>query len=103
MAKYAYDTSKRHSHRGLYKVVALAAALGLFGGIVTVGFIKALDLLHELLWQIIPARSGINGDMYIFIACITGGLLVGLANKYFGSYPKPLETEFERFKKTGEF
>ena len=84
-------------------LVIIAAILGLVAGGVTVGFVKLLTLIHELLWTTLPNEFGGLTGYYTVAVTLVGGLLVGLCNHFFGDYPKSLEQSLEHFKKKKQF
>ncbi|MBI2798462.1 chloride channel protein [Candidatus Saccharibacteria bacterium] len=90
--------------RRFFLVLCLAILLGLGGGLVTLVFIFLLRSFEQLLWQTLPAQLRVsNIGLYTIVVCVTGGVFVGLCDKYFGNWPRSMEESFTAFKTDGKF
>src|SRR5690606_33346457 len=97
--------SERPRAGGLVVLCLVAAALGLVGSLVTVAFIKVLDLIHDALWTELPEALDVDPYdlVYVLPVCALGGLLVGVARRFLGEHPESLEEALERFKRERAF
>lgn len=79
--------------------------LGGLGALVTVGFIKLLEWLTELLWtDLADALGATIGDWeFVVPVCIVGGVAVGLCTRFLGDWPKDLETALADFRRDRAF
>lgn len=84
-------------------LLVLSLLLGIMGGLITIGFVELLKIVHELVWTKIPNSIGISNKIYIIIVPTIAGIFVGWAHKNLGPYPQGLEKSFAKFKKTGQF
>ena len=91
----------------LYLTVAIAAAMGVVGALLTVAFVWVLRQIHEGLWQSLPDALGIEGEnpplLFLLAVCTTGGVLVGLGRHFLGEYPASLEQAVDDFRRTKAF
>ncbi len=89
-----------YAHLLAYNVI-----LGLSAGLIIAGFIYALEQSRLLIWNTLPTALGLDTlyDWYVIAACTVGGLLLGLALKTLGDYPKSLEITLADYKKTKAF
>ncbi|MFR1639921.1 MAG: hypothetical protein ACLSVD_12625 [Eggerthellaceae bacterium] len=53
----------------------------------------AMNLGISLVWDVLPARFG---PFFPLLACVAGGLVIGLFAKRFGSYPEDLNEVMAR-------
>ena len=81
----------------------LALALGAFGGAIVCLLLKIMNLGITLLWEIIPAVSGLSGWLYNLIVCLAGGLLIALWQKRYGLLPDNMEQVMGSIKKNGTY
>lgn len=90
---------------GLVRTTLVAAALGLGGALVTVGFLEVLRLIHETVWVHLPDALGIGpaATAWILPVCVLGGVLVGVCRHYLGEYPVSLEEALEGFQHERSF
>lgn len=71
--------------------------IGAFAGLVLWGFLKAVLVGTELIWEWGPGHLSI--PVYPIVICTAGGLIIGLFRKKFGDYPEELETVLGILKK----
>ncbi|WP_106768781.1 chloride channel protein [Paenibacillus faecalis] len=67
-------------------------------GFLTWAFLALLSITTHLLWIGLP--SVIDVRNWTIILCLTGGVLVGLCQKYFGNYPRRMDEVLGELKKT---
>jgi H+/Cl- antiporter ClcA len=91
--------------RWLVVVAGIAVVLGGLGALVTVGFIKLLEWLTDLLWtDLADALGATTGDWeFVVPVCIVGGVLVGLCARFLGDWPKDLEKALADFRRDRAF
>jgi H+/Cl- antiporter ClcA len=89
----------------LYLTAVVAAVLGFGGALLTLGFVKALDGIHALLWEDLPDAFGVAQNAFLFVVpvCVVGGVLVGVARKRLGEHPKGLEEALVDFRRDRGF
>ncbi|MCR5775406.1 MAG: chloride channel protein [Lachnospiraceae bacterium] len=78
------------------RLILLTVLLGAFAGSVIWGLLKATGLFSVLLWEKLPAFSGLKITS-VFI-CAAGGLLTGLLHKKSGDYPEELQVVMGKIK-----
>lgn len=69
---------------------------GVIAGIIW-SFLKLLDLGVGFIWE--WGKDSVNFPLYTIAVCLFGGLIIGLYQKKFGSYPEELETVMGKVKK----
>ncbi|MGN0462013.1 MAG: chloride channel protein [Ruminococcus sp.] len=69
---------------------------GVIAGIIW-SFLKLLDLGVGFIWE--WGKDSVNFPFYTIAVCLLGGLIIGLYQKKFGSYPEELETVMGKVKK----
>lgn len=86
-------------------LIFYSALLGLFGGVVTILFIFAFQVVQHFLWDYVPSQLGVSPEHSLLpiVICTIGGLLVGLAIKYLGDYPSSIEQAIDNYKTTKRF
>ncbi len=91
--------------RWLSVVAGIAVVLGGVGALVTVGFIKLLEWLTDLLWTDLADALGATTADWEFVlpVCIVGGVLVGMCTRVLGDWPKSLETALADFRRDRAF
>ncbi|MEG0074913.1 MAG: chloride channel protein [Eubacterium sp.] len=72
------------------------AFLGVVVGSIIWILLRVMDLGIDFVWQWIPEQ--LNIPFYGVIVCTMGGLLIGLLQKKFGSYPKELNVVMGEIK-----
>ena len=89
----------------LVRTIVVAAVLGVVGALVTVGFIRAMEEVKDLVFTDLPDALDIQPDnrVFIIVVVVFGGALLGLARKLLGEYPASLEQAIEDHKATGQF
>ncbi len=89
----------------LYLTALAAAAFGMVGGLVTVGFVKALNGVQDLLWETLPDALGVaqNALPFAVVTCAVGGILLGLARRRLGEHPESLEEALDGFRRDRAF
>ncbi|MDA9293026.1 chloride channel protein [bacterium] len=89
----------------LVRTVGVAGVLGAFGGLVTVGFLRGLDALRELLWTDLPNRLEMDSSSWTWIVPVVavGAVLLGVARRFLGEYPVSLEQSIQDHQEIGEF
>lgn len=82
-----------------------SALLGAFGGLATAGFIYLLEQIKRLIWNNIPTALEIDSiyGWYVILVCTLGGLLLGVAIRFLGDYPKSLEATLAHYQKNRAF
>ncbi|UVI30948.1 chloride channel protein [Paenibacillus spongiae] len=83
---------------GLRNLILYSIIIGGVTGLLTWSFLAVTSLTTRFLWDYLP-RS-IDVGYWTLIVCIVGGVLVGLCQKYFGSYPRKMEDVVAEFKET---
>jgi H+/Cl- antiporter ClcA len=68
-------------------------------GLVTVGYLTLVNWLIDLVWQKTPL--GLPWAGKIFIICLTGGLTIGLLNKFLGDYPLTIAEVLTQSRRDG--
>lgn len=91
--------------RWLVVVAGVAVVLGGAGALVTVGFIKVLEWLTDLLWTgLADALGATTGDwQFVIPVCIVGGVAVGMCARFLGDWPKDLEQALADFRRDRTF
>jgi H+/Cl- antiporter ClcA len=91
--------------RWLVVVAGVAVVLGGAGALVTVGFIKVLEWLTDLLWtDLADALGATTGDwQFVIPVCIVGGVAVGMCARFLGDWPKDLEQALADFRRDRTF
>jgi H+/Cl- antiporter ClcA len=92
--------------RWLGVVVGLAVALGAVGALVTVGFIKLLEWLIDVVWTDLADALGATTHDWWFVlpvCAVGGGVAVGLCARFLGDWPKELETALADFRRDRVF
>ena len=89
---------KNRNHFRLYILVIL---LGAVTGAVLWGFLKAVGVCTELLWEILPRSSGIKYMPAIF--CTAGGFAAGLIRRKYGDYPEELPVVLGKIKRNRHY
>lgn len=59
-----------------------------------------MNLGISFVWNILPARFG---PLFPLLACLVGGLVIGLFAKRFGSYPEDLDEVMAKVKRDGRY
>lgn len=70
--------------------------IGSIAGSIIWSFIKVMNLGIDFFWEYLP--NLINFRYYTIIACLIGGLLIGLWKNKFGDAPEELEKVIEKVK-----
>ncbi len=78
----------------MLKSVVLGSSIGLIVWL----FLTVLNLTIHFIWDTVPGYVG--GSEWTLILCTIGGILVGLCQKYFGSYPKTMHETLAELKET---
>ncbi|MDG1266634.1 MAG: chloride channel protein [Ilumatobacter sp.] len=89
----------------LVRTVGVAVVLGAFGGLVTVGFLRGLDALVELLWTDLPNKLDLDSSSWTWIVPVVmvGAILLGAARRLLGEHPVSLEQSIQDHQSNGEF
>lgn len=69
---------------------------GVIAGIIW-SFLRLLNLGIGFIWE--WGKDSVNFPFYTIAVCLLGGLIIGLYQKKFGSYPEELETVMGKVKK----
>ena len=83
--------------RNEFKVYILTTMLGAAAGAVIWGFLRTVGLCTGLLWEKLPALTGLS--WLPVIICSAGGLLAGLIRKKHGDYPEELHVVIGKIKR----
>ncbi len=70
--------------------------IGGFAGAVLWAFLKGVSVVTGFLWEWLPAQAHV--PYYTVIACVCGGLVIGLFRKRFGDYPEELSVVMGKVK-----
>ena len=83
----------------------MAIVLGAIGGLVTVGFIRAMEGGKDLLWSDLPDALDVDPTTgaWIVPVVLVGAVLLGLARRFLGEYPVSLEQAIDDHRRDGEF
>lgn len=94
-----------HRPDRLPRTIAVAAALGLAGGVITVAFIRTLEWLQKALFTDLPDALDVDPSAWYFLApvVLVGAVLLGIARHHLGEYPVTIEQAIEDHKATGSF
>ncbi len=94
-----------HRLRQFPRTLAVALALGAFGGVLTVAFLRTLEWSKDLLWTSLPRELGVDPSKWYFIipVVLAGAVLLGVARHHLGEYPVSIEQAIEDHKQSGEF
>lgn len=92
-----HDASSSPTGKNALKLLLFTVLLGAFAGLVIWCFLKAVAFGTELVWQVVPKRTG-SRALTVFLPA-AGGLLVGILHKYYGNYPDELTVVMEKVKK----
>lgn len=90
--------------RGMKKFLSLCVAgcysiiIGAAVGAVTWLFLTLIFSGIDLIWYDFIFKM--NNVYLVLAVCILGGIIVGLCQKYFGKYPKTMQTVLVEFKET---
>lgn len=86
-------------------LLVYSGVLGVFGGGVTILFLVLFQAVQKLLWTTLPQQLGINTshDIFPVAVCGIGGLILGLAIFFLGSYPGTIEEAVASYQKTKQF
>lgn len=79
--------------------VMYSCILGLVVGVIASLFLIAVNALIHLTWTTIPETF--DSTWYPLWVGLTGGLLIGLFQKYIGDYPKTMHETLHEFQETG--
>ena len=79
--------------------VIYSCILGLVVGVIASLFLIAVNALIHLTWTTIPETF--DSSWYPLWIGLTGGLLIGLFQKYIGDYPKTMHETLHEFQETG--
>ncbi|MFC1960771.1 chloride channel protein [Chloroflexota bacterium] len=91
-------------NRDFYKLILYGAGFGVFAGLVFVVMLRVVALGLQFIWGTVPAALGLaDFRLYPLLACMVGGLLVGLLQRTFGDHPKPFQYSLAMFQQTGRF
>ena len=80
----------------ILKLILFTVLLGGFAGGVIWCFLKVVALCSGLLWETLPAHSGIG--FLPIICCGLGGLVVGILHKKYKDYPEELSVVMEKLQ-----
>ncbi|HEX6310563.1 MAG TPA: chloride channel protein [Acidimicrobiia bacterium] len=91
--------------RWIAVVAATMVLLGAIGALATVGFIKLLEWLIDLVWKDLPDAIGADAGNWEFIlpVCTIGGLVAGLCARFLGEWPKDLQSALADFRRDRAF
>ena len=81
--------------------ILVGIVLGSLIGAIAGSFMYAQHYLIEFLWETIPDHLGGLNPLHIFVTCVVGGLIVGVARKHLGDEPQPMHVVLQSIK-TGE-
>ena len=80
------------------KLIVFCAAIGAVAGIVFWIFLFLLNKGTWLIWDLLPG-SVLPYSWYPLLACVVGGVIIGLFRMKFGDYPEDMMTVFGKLKK----
>lgn len=86
---------KKYFSLGILIIYGLV--LGGIVGVVSWAFLAIVNLGIHFIWTELPEKF--NLPYWTIIVCTTGGVLVGLCQKYFGEYPRLMPEVMGEFKK----
>lgn len=85
-----------------FKLLLLAALLGLTSAVVTFGFMWLVGL-GENHWGQVAKAIGLSETVFTLLICSMGGLLVGVLVKFFGDQSGIFAEMMQEFGRTGRF
>ncbi len=85
------------SAAALFGVAIVGGALA---ALITASFIWLYETGLDLVWDVLPARVGVDpySSWWPFAILIGGGLLVGLGQRLLGNYPESIEKVVDKWK-----
>ena len=94
-----------HRPERLLRTLLVAVALGAFGGLVTVVFIRVYEWGNDQIWTELPDALDVSPDDWYFIipTVLVGAVLLGVARRTLGEYPVSIEQAITDHKRDGEF
>jgi H+/Cl- antiporter ClcA len=95
--------SEQHRPVSLAMLLATAMVTGAFAGLVAAVFIWLVERGAHLVWVDLPERVGVDafGSWWLFAVPVVGGVLVGVAQRTLGDYPRPLDEAITTWKSGG--
>jgi H+/Cl- antiporter ClcA len=81
-------------------LVGVAIVGGALAALITASFIWLYETGLDLVWDVLPARVGVDpySSWWPFAILIGGGLLVGLGQRLLGNYPESIEKVVDKWK-----
>lgn len=80
----------------------LAFILGAAAGAVVWVILKVMNIGINLIWELLPEKMGLeNCIIYNIVACLVGGLIIGLWQRRYGPLPENMEQVMGRIKREG--
>lgn len=89
--------------RPYLKLLLLAALLGLGSAVITFGFMALVQAGQTALWEEAAAALGLPTSIFTVLVCAGGGLLVGLAVRFFGDHSGIFAEMMLAFGRNGRF
>lgn len=89
--------------RPYLKLLLLAALLGLGSAFITFGFMALVQAGQMALWEQAAAAVGLSTPLFTVLVCASGGLLVGLAVRFFGDHSGIFAEMMVEFGRNGRF
>lgn len=82
------------------RLIAVAVGVGALLGALTKAVLVLFRAAIAVLWEWLPDRLGADPSSVVYMAVVlgVGGLLVGVGQRYLGSYPEPLETVLDNVR-----
>lgn len=89
--------------RPYLQLLLLAALLGLGSALITFGFMALVQAGQTVLWEQAAAAVGLSTPLFTVLVCASGGLLVGLAVRFFGDHSGIFAEMMLEFGRNGRF
>ena len=81
--------------------ILIAFLLGVVVGFMIWAFFKAMELGIHFFWEFFPSIFAF--DYYPILVCTIGGVLIGICQKKFGTYPEELSEVMDKVKETHRY
>lgn len=89
----------KFKNRALFLITV--AATGAVAGAAVWAFFFAMNMGLNLLWHVLPQQYGFAA--FPLVACLVGGVVIGLYTKKFGDLPEELPAVMQQVKETGRY
>src|SRR3989337_273241 len=89
--------------RPYFRLMAMAALLGLITAVVTFLFIALVHEATRVVWEQAASVAGLPAPVWTVLVCTLGGLIVGLLVRALGDHTGIFAELMQEFGRTGRF